>query len=272
MLQSDYTKKLFATFCLTNLLAGCGAGTDPTGTAGNTPATPSFLNFTGNANGTFVTTGNGTVQFLTNYHLYSQNQEYNNVVLNTSDSTISVNGTVFGRLTLVPSSTGSQVAVFVCSNNNYATVSGTTLGCGSTSPLSNPGGSTATAPGGNTSNGSTTGGSTGTTPSGSTRPTTPPLSLCVSPVQNPQVYNWMDIRSSCGQPILLVWGFADMSSGTGAWHIPTGGHYQTGDTYKDYQAHGGYKYFICPEGYTPVNPTTHSYVSIRDTSYTCIKD
>ncbi|WP_233888781.1 DUF4189 domain-containing protein [Paraburkholderia flagellata] len=148
---------VFAAF----LASACGGGGSDSPASG--PVGPTFINWTGSSNGSFVLAANNVqIQFLTNGDLYYNNTEYTNVKLaSTSSATVDMNGTPFATVTNAPGSNGSTVAVLYClGTTTLAQIvpTGTTIaidcGSGSTS-----GGGTSGA--GSTASSGSNGGATG---------------------------------------------------------------------------------------------------------------
>ena len=82
-------------------------------------------------------------------------------------------------------------------------------------------------------------------------------------------YGWAALRNNCSQALHVTFFLADDANGVGRGvDLAPGAFSNTGEDMSTVAAHGGYHYYVCPAGATPVNSVTRKYIRNGD-EYFC---
>lgn len=83
-----------------------------------------------------------------------------------------------------------------------------------------------------------------------------PLGNCIRQFYDPQTYNWLSFENDCGVDISITFIFGTEFGGN-EMDLRAGRHDSTGRSAQEVQQMGGFKYVICPMGFTPNDYAGH---------------
>jgi hypothetical protein len=94
---------------------------------------------------------------------------------------------------------------------------------------------------------------------------------CIRSFYNPQMYNWYSFQNNCGQAVHLVWIANNPNDhfGAASGDLAPGQTQSTGWSASEIQQKQGLSIFVCPSGYTPVDPSTHQMVRSPTQGFVC---
>lgn len=91
---------------------------------------------------------------------------------------------------------------------------------------------------------------------------------CVSDFYDPGMYNWFSYRNDCSETLSITFCAMDVHY-CGAMRLGPGRHATTSDTQAEHRAKGGYRKYICRDGFLPVNTNDDPINSGKITRYRC---
>jgi hypothetical protein len=105
----------------------------------------------------------------------------------------------------------------------------------------------------------------------STRYASPLPYSCIRQYWDPQFYNWLSFENDCGVAVNLTFIFGTPTGWAmnGSMTLAPGAHKNSGLSSADINKAGGFKYYVCPDGYIPVDANNSLVTTSSITEFRC---